>query len=315
MALHCGQRLRVERGGDECAGDVASACGSAFGVGDRGSGCEIRNSRSIGREVVLRSAGREEISRSTGRKDVSRATGREGISGPRGREEVSRATGREEILGSAGGVGVSGSGEGEGISGWGSGGVEGISGWGSGCVGISGWGFGVSGISGAGGVGDSKRGRKMFEPSGISVWACSAMRCFTPATQRRLRSASETDPGFSGFGCWRFGGAERSGDDGRAENFGAGVANIVGDVSEIVPLSTSMTSVAPRRCAQSTALSPRLSRKCGSAPASSKSGIKCVWPKIVARMSGVCPPPVRSFTSAPLARTAFTAAASPEVTA
>ena len=170
---------------------------------------------------------------------------------------------------------------------------------------MSGVGLGSSGISGGG----SGCRMKMFGRSETSCCGSSAMRCFSPASQRWLLSSGEIRLGSS------------------VSRVSRGVVSLTGGVGRVSTrlsieergrglfVSTAIASVAPRRWAQSTALSPRLSRNCGSAPASSKSGRRCVWPKMVARINGVCPPPVRSFTSAPLARTVVTALASPEVTA
>ncbi len=72
-------------------------------------------------------------------------------------------------------------------------------------------------------------------------------------------------------------------------------------------LRIASASVNPLRCAHSTALRPRLSRNCGSAPAFIRSLTRFVWPKMTARMRAVWPPPVVSFTSAPLASNADTA--------
>ena len=183
-----------------------------------------------------------------------------------------------------------GSGGGAGISGC-AGGVDGISGCGDGSTGISGCGSrsvdashgcdsgndcessGASGSNGCceagcccglnGGAADC--GRKMFGPSGTSRCDCSAMRCFKPAIQRRLRSSSDRPVVFSTFRSVEL----RGGVCGR-------VVVLVPAVRVGLLLSTSITSVAPLRCAQSIALRPRLSRNCGSAPASSRRGMRCV---------------------------------------
>ena len=111
--------------------------------------------------------------------------------------------------------------------------------------------------------GGSGCARKMLGPSGRSRCDCSAMRCFKPAIQRRLRSSCDTEVEFS--------------TSVRGVDLGGGVcARNSACVRVGMLLSTARASVAPRRCAQSIALSPRLSRTCGSAPASSSSEMRCV---------------------------------------
>lgn len=191
---------------------------------------------------------------------------------------------RRERRGSSAAASTSGSGDSAGDSGsgccgsagrsrCGSGGGAGISGCGSsGAAGNSGCGVdGSAGISGCGSCSADARhccGRKMLGPSGTSRSDCSAMRCFKPAIQRRLRSSSETAVVFS------------ASDSIDAVDLGRGVSArnsalvFAGRLGLL--LRRSMTSVAPLRCAQSIALRPRLSRTCGSAPASRRREMRCV---------------------------------------
>ena len=109
--------------------------------------------------------------------------------------------------------------------------------------------------------------------------ACSSSLCLNPASQRLLLSASETSSFGFVLGCDS--GAIFSGSSNGT------TIRLGGVLGREVLVRIATVSVAPLRCAHSIALRPRLSRRCGLAPACISSFMSFVWPKMTARMRAV----------------------------